>query len=275
VGSRSLEILIVLVESAGNVVGKNELVARVWPDVSVEESSLRVHIARLRKALADGRDGARYINTIPGRGYCFVAPVSRAGVPQLEPAAPPGSAAFATTGLDRHSRLPDRLARMVGRDATLLDLSKQLLSTRFITIVGPGGLGKTTLAVSIAHALAEQFAGAVRFIDLAPVVDPTLIVGSVSAAFGLLSRDDTALRALLGFLERERILLVLDNCEHVIDSVAALAEQISGRPHEPTYWPRAANRCASQANMFISSRRSRPLPSTPVCPRPRRSNFRL
>src|SRR5580658_9578366 len=76
-GARALDILIALVSRPNEVVSKKELLARVWPDVTVEENSLRFHIAGLRKALGDGKDGARYISTLAGRGYCFVAPISR------------------------------------------------------------------------------------------------------------------------------------------------------------------------------------------------------
>src|SRR5689334_25410763 len=87
-GSRALGILVVLIERAGEVVGKEELVARVWPDTFVEESNLRVHVAALRKALRDGRGGNRFLATIPGRGYCFVAPVSVTAATAPQPAAP-------------------------------------------------------------------------------------------------------------------------------------------------------------------------------------------
>ncbi len=76
-GARSLDILIALVSQPNDAVSKKDLLARIWPDVTVEESSLRFHVAGLRKALGDGKDGARYITTLAGRGYCFVAPVSR------------------------------------------------------------------------------------------------------------------------------------------------------------------------------------------------------
>src|ERR1700733_12766822 len=74
-GGRALELLIALIERAGEVVSKNELMMRGWPDVTVDDVSLRVHIATLRKALADGEPDARYVATLTGRGYCFVAPV--------------------------------------------------------------------------------------------------------------------------------------------------------------------------------------------------------
>src|ERR1700757_2535784 len=83
-GGRALDTLIALVERAGEVVTQRELISRVWPDVTVDEANLRVHIASLRKALGDGREGTRYIVTVAGRGYCFVAPVTRS-TPQYSP----------------------------------------------------------------------------------------------------------------------------------------------------------------------------------------------
>src|SRR6267142_3601755 len=109
VGGRALDILIVLIERAGDVVCRRELIDRVWPDVIVEEANLRVHVAGLRKALGDGRDGARYVANVPGRGYCFVAPVIRSASQRSFPAVRP-------VVTDRLPKLPARLTRMVGRD---------------------------------------------------------------------------------------------------------------------------------------------------------------
>src|SRR5262245_7401732 len=103
-GGRALDILIALTSQPNEAISKNDLLARVWPDVTVEEGSLRFHIAGLRKALGDGKDGARYITTLAGRGYCFVAPISRAGS-DVAPVAP---------GNFPHANLPSRLSRMVG-----------------------------------------------------------------------------------------------------------------------------------------------------------------
>src|SRR5262245_60804669 len=106
-GARSLDILIALTSRPNEVISKQDLLAQVWPDVVVEEGSLRFHIASLRKALGDGKDGARYITTLAGRGYCFVAPISQASSPRdIAPAAADFS----------HANLPNRLGRMVGRD---------------------------------------------------------------------------------------------------------------------------------------------------------------
>ena len=107
-GARALDILIALLSRPNEVVSKKDLMARVWPDVTVEEGSLRFHIAGLRKALGDGKDGARYITTLAGRGYCFVAPISRSS--DQSPVLATVAASFP------HANLPSRLIRMVGRE---------------------------------------------------------------------------------------------------------------------------------------------------------------
>jgi DNA-binding winged helix-turn-helix (wHTH) protein len=211
-GGRALDTLIALVERAGEVVTHRELIARVWPDVTVEEANLRVHIANLRKALGDGREGARYIVTVPGRGYCFVAPVTAA--------APQSSPSREATVSDRLQRLPPRLMRMIGRDDTIRVLSAQLMTYRFVSIVGAGGVGKTTVAISVAHALLDGFNGAVFFVDLAALTDPKLLPTTVASALGFMMQTKDPLRSLPAFIGDRKILLVLDNCEHVIDSAA-------------------------------------------------------
>ena len=110
-GGRAIDILIALVEQAGEVVTQRELISRVWPDVTVEDANLRFHIAAIRKALGDGRDGSRYVSNVVGRGYCFVAPVTRSSKPAVS--------ARETTTTERVQKLPPRLARMVGRDDTV------------------------------------------------------------------------------------------------------------------------------------------------------------
>src|SRR6266404_5863112 len=218
-GSRALDILITLVERAGEVVTRNELISRVWPDVIVEEANLRVHVSGLRKALGDGRDGARYVTNVIGRGYCFVAPVIRSASRRSFPAVRP-------VVTDRLCKLPARLMRMIGRDDTVRALSAQLMTRRFVSIVGPGGMGKTTVAVSIAHALIDDFEGAVFFVDLGALTDPGLVPTAVASALGIMMQGQDPFLSLLAFLGNRRVLLLLDNCEHVIDAAAALAEPV-------------------------------------------------
>ena len=218
IGARTLDALIALVSRPNQIVSKQDLMARVWPDVTVEEGSLRFHIAGLRKALGDGKDGARYIATLPGRGYCFVAPIWRSS---------DRSDAHATVAatLPRAS-LPSRLVRMIGRDDGVLMLSTELPIVRFVTIVGAGGVGKTTVAVAAGHELAEAFAGAVLFVDLGALSDPKLVASSIAAMLGLPVQSDDVTPSLIAYLRDKRLLLILDTCEHLIETAAALAERI-------------------------------------------------
>jgi predicted ATPase/DNA-binding winged helix-turn-helix (wHTH) protein len=218
IGGRSLDILIALLSRPNEVVSKRDLLARVWSDVTVEEGSLRFHVASLRKALGDGKDGARYITTLPGRGYCFVAPISRASDQDKADAT---VAANST-----RANLPSPLIRMVGRADDVVTLSSQLAAARFVTIVGAGGVGKTTVAVAVGHHLIEAFAGAALFVDLGALNDPTLAATALASMLGLSVQSDDATPSLIAYLREKRILLILDNCEHLIDAVAALAARI-------------------------------------------------
>ena len=232
-GGRAFDILTALAERAGEVVAHRELISSVWLDVTVEDTNLRAHITALRKALGDGRDGARYISNVAGRGYCFVAPVTRSSARQMVPAA-------GITPAERVQKLPPRLTRMVGRDDTVRALAQQLQMRRFVSIVGPGGVGKTTVAISVAHALVDGFHDAVFFIDLAALTDPQLVPTAVASALGLTVQTQDPLVGLLAFIGDRKILLVLDNCEHVIGVAAALAERVVSE--------------APQAHILVTSR---------------------
>jgi predicted ATPase/DNA-binding winged helix-turn-helix (wHTH) protein len=216
-GSRALDLLSALIERATEVVSKRELMARVWPDLIVEEGSLRFHIASLRKVLGDGHSGVRYVTNVAGRGYCFVAPIGRsAATPTL----------VESCVADRTAKLPALLLRMVGRDETVQAVSEQLLGQRFVTIVGPGGIGKTTVSVSVAHAKFSEFGGATYFVDLGALDDPSLVPRAIASTLGLPVDSDSPIQDLLSFVRDQRMLLVLDNCEHVIETAAPVAESI-------------------------------------------------
>ncbi|HTE35174.1 MAG TPA: winged helix-turn-helix domain-containing protein, partial [Reyranella sp.] len=217
-GARTLDVLIALLSRPNEAIGKRDLMAAAWPDVVVEEGSLRFQIAILRKALGDGRDGARYISTLAGRGYCFVAPISRMR--------DQGSERTAAAASFSHANLPSRLTRMVGREDDISQLSGRLITARFVSIVGSGGVGKTTVAVAIGHHLMETFAGAVLFVDLGMLSDPGLVATAAASMLGLSVRSDDATPSLIAYLRDKRILLILDTCEHLIESVASLASQI-------------------------------------------------
>jgi predicted ATPase/DNA-binding winged helix-turn-helix (wHTH) protein len=217
-GSRALEILIVLVERAGETVSKEELFRRVWPNTFVEEGNLRVHVAALRKALGGGQSSSRYVASVPGRGYRFVA---QAAVIQT-PAQP--SAAF--VGNDPAHNLPAPLTRMIGRTEVVSRLVAQLSRRRLVTIVGPGGIGKTAVALAVANELAGSFKDRAWFIDLAPLADQALVASRLAALLGVAMRPENPLGGVLARLLDKEMLLVFDNCEHVIDATAALAEGI-------------------------------------------------
>ncbi|HEX4406699.1 MAG TPA: winged helix-turn-helix domain-containing protein, partial [Polyangia bacterium] len=218
-GSRALEILMILTARAGDVISKEELTSLVWPDIAVEESGLRVHVAALRKALGDGRQGARYVANVPGRGYSFVAPVE--GIASVSMAAPSTPA--------RGRDLPSRLEWIVGRDATIREVAEQLAARRFVNVVGPGGMGKTTVAIAVAHSLLDEFRDDVCFVDLGAVNSPAQVGTSIASSLGMGPVAGDVVQGLVGFLSGRRMLLVLDSCEHVVDALAPLAERLVSR----------------------------------------------
>jgi predicted ATPase/DNA-binding winged helix-turn-helix (wHTH) protein len=213
IGGRALEILVALVERRGEVVSKQELVAIAWPNTFVDESNLRVHIAVLRKLLGDGRDGARYILNVAGRGYSFVAPVT-------------GLAAAPTSGRRGDSRLPASLTRLIGRADVVQALVDEFTLRRFVTIVGPGGMGKSTVAIQVAERLAEIRGYRARFIDLAAVEDGAMAAAAVATTLGVTATTADPVLSLITYLADQTMMLVFDNCEHVIDAVAPLVERI-------------------------------------------------
>ena len=216
-GRLALDILLILLEHAGNVVSKQQLIARVWPRSVVEDTNLRVHIAALRKALGDGQAGQRYIITVAQRGYSFVAPFSLEAIEQS-----PGSASDEPKG----HNLPVRRTRMIGRHALLDSLVTQLPDQRFITLVGPGGIGKTTVALRVAEQLIGHYRDGIRLLDLAPIHDPRMISAHLATLLDLALHDGEPVNCLATCLRERQMLLVIDNCEHLVDAIALLCESI-------------------------------------------------
>jgi predicted ATPase/DNA-binding winged helix-turn-helix (wHTH) protein len=219
-GPRALDILTVLARRAGETVTKEELLAKVWPRVFVEEGTLRVHVASLRRALREGLQGRNFIATVPGRGYSLVVPASRFG-----------GDASARPSMPAASQLPAPLNRVVGRKDVVAALKAQLPEERFITVVGPGGIGKTTVAVAVANALRGSYRDGIQFVDLAPMKDPSLIPSAVAALLGVPIRTDDPIPTLVAALSTRQMLLVLDCCEHMVLAAATLTEAIfAGAP---------------------------------------------
>lgn len=211
-GARAMDTLIALAEQPGEVLSRRNLIERVWPGQGADEGSLRVQISALRKALALSDPGGRYVTNVPGRGYSFIAPVTSSEASESTPAS--------------KTSLPARLTRMVGRQDVVATVCSRVSEHKFMTIVGPGGIGKTTVAVAAAHDLNSSFDGRVRFIDFSPLGDASLIVPAVAALFGVPAQADDVLPALIAHLRGAPTLLVLDGCEHLIEGVAALAEKL-------------------------------------------------
>jgi predicted ATPase/DNA-binding winged helix-turn-helix (wHTH) protein len=214
-GGRALDLLYCLVERPGEVVTKKELIDHAWPDVVVNEGSLRVHIAAVRKALGDGKFGNRYIANIQGRGYSFVGSV--VGLDDRK-----------TDGPNRQYEgiLPTHPRRMVGRDLILSEVQGSLREERFVTLLGPGGIGKTTIAVAAGHALAEEFGGEVYFVDLGSLADPDHVVRAIRTSLGLVLEPNDESVELVDLVCSRRLLIILDSCEHVIEAAASVAEQL-------------------------------------------------
>lgn len=215
-GRRAVEILLILLEQAGNVVSKQELIARVWPKSVVEDGNLRVHMAALRKALGDGQAGQRYIVTVAQRGYSFVAPLS------IEPMTIPAD------GIPQSQahNLPLRRTRMIGRQALIDALVQQLPQQRFITLTGAGGIGKTTVALRVAELLIGHYRDGIRLLDLAPLSTPSMILPNLAALLDLTLAEHAPLLTLARSLQARQLLLVIDNCEHLLDDIALISETL-------------------------------------------------
>jgi len=210
-GGRALDVLQALVERAGSVVSKEELIAQVWPRSVVEEINLRVHIAALRRVLGDGQGGQCYIVNIPQRGYSFVAPVQH--LPTAMPVSNP------TLHSPQHN-LPARLTPVTGRDAVVGSLVRQLPVRRFMTLVGPCGIGKTTVALRVAELLLQHYQEGVWLVDLAAIDDPAQVIDHLTRTLEL------EVGTTLETLAQRHALLVLDNCEHVLERCRRLIEEL-------------------------------------------------
>ncbi|WP_053185731.1 ATP-binding protein [Pseudomonas thivervalensis] len=240
-GGRALDVLQVLVEHAGHYVSKQTLIAHVWPDSVVEAINLRVHIAALRRAFGDGRDGVRYILNHPRQGYCLAVslPVQDGVESPFSPRA------------ERHN-LPTRLSPVIGRDKVLGRLLAQVPRQALTTVTGPGGVGKTTVVVRVAELLLEHFDDGAWFVDLATISDPSQVMAQVADTLGLPHG------ALGRRLESCRMLLVLDGCEHQLDACRDLAQALTAAA------PGVALLCSSREPLALPDEKIVPLPGLAV-----------
>jgi predicted ATPase len=215
-GGRALDILTALVVRSGTLISKEELISYAWPRVRVEEADLRVHIGALRNALGENRAGVRYIATVAGRGYCFVAPVQGED----------GAAVAASSAEKSAAGLPVPITRMIGRDEAVVSLLSEMHTQRFVTIVGPGGIGKTRIALAVASRFGASLQREVRYIDFSRVSDPLLLPSSLASVLGASSSSEDPFQGIIECLRDKQMLIVLDSCEHVIDAAAILVEVV-------------------------------------------------
>ena len=217
-GSRAFEVLQILVEQRPRVVAKAELLDLVWPGLVIEENNLQVQISALRKVL-----GPAAIATLPGRGYRFAMVADDAATLGAAPAALPEKAT--TEGAP--GNLPVAVRTLVGREAELRELNARIESHRLVTVVGPAGVGKTSLAMATADALRQRWPDGAWVVELAALSDPRAVARLVMEALRIACGDgEHVADRLAGYLHARRLLLVLDNCEHLLDAVAHLVATV-------------------------------------------------
>ncbi|MBN3750296.1 helix-turn-helix transcriptional regulator [Burkholderia sp. Se-20373] len=210
IGSRAFEILELLIRANGALVSKDEIMQRVWPHTVVEENNLQVHIASLRKALADDRN---LIVTVPGRGYRLVIEQPDDGGAPVRPA------------MSRPSAAPGAL---FGRERMVDEVLAALQDARIVTLVGAGGIGKTRIAIEAAARADARFPEGTVFVSLATVACPRFVPDALAGAFGIAEPTGAlTLEAVLAAVARRRMLLVLDNCEHLLDAAARIASALT------------------------------------------------
>jgi len=215
-GPRSFDLMLQLVRRAGEYLGKDELLATVWAGVVVEEASVRVHMSMLRKALGEPGDDdecREWISNIPSRGYRFNGRVVReetdtSVAPRTRMAAPSFTA------------LPARLTELVGRDADVATVTDALSAHRLVTVVGPGGIGKTSVAIRSAESLQQVRGTQVAFVDLSPLISRDHVLSTMARALGAAPDLPDTIQAITQCLVGRDMLLLIDNCEHVVESLA-------------------------------------------------------
>ncbi|HEX3142069.1 MAG TPA: winged helix-turn-helix domain-containing protein, partial [Rhizobacter sp.] len=213
---KSFELLQFLLDNPDRLITKDELLASIWPQVVVTEDSLTRCISEVRAAL--GEDGRQAIRTVPKRGYMFAMPVTRL-------AAPHGVGPPLVSTAPR-TNLPDSMQAPVGREEDLALLEGLMASHRLVTLVGPGGVGKSRLAKWLLHGRRHAYEHGVSWVDLSALREPGSLVSTLSAALGLSAGAGEHVNALLAALQPLQMLIALDNAEHLIDEVAHLAQAL-------------------------------------------------
>ena len=216
IGGRAFDVLLAMMEARGEVVTKDVLMTRVWPDRIVEENALQSQISALRKTL--GRD-CDLVRTVCGRGYQFIG--------EARPDENAGADGVATIPVSvlPMTNLPEPVSDLIGRDAEIGEILNLAAAHRLVTLTGPGGIGKTRLALALARKLLPHFADGVWLAELAPLSDPALVPAALAEIAGIgYTGTVCSTEHVANALSGKQLLFVLDNCEHVIDAAAAMSE---------------------------------------------------
>src|SRR6266404_3673688 len=212
-GSRAFDTLLALVDGRGTVLSKDELLRRIWPDRVVEENNLETQISTLRKVLGADR---HLIRTVFGRGYQFTGDIRG-----------PGTAVVGAPVPIQATNLPAPVSELIGREAEIRDVLSLVTAHRLVTLTGAGGIGKTRLGLEIARQLLPTFPDGVFLADLAPVSDGALVPATAAAALNLaLAAAAVSPEGIASAITAKRLLLVLDNCEHLVDAGARMAQAL-------------------------------------------------
>ena len=217
-GGRAFEVVTVLVQSASEFVTKDHLMERVWPGAIVGEGTIHVHISAVRKALGPDRG---LLKTASGRGYRLLGSWTPQ---QREAAAPVYSSPTRTSGSPPPNNFPPLITRLIGRAAACQFVRDLVSAYRVVTLTGPGGIGKTSLAIKAVRYLLPDFEDGGWIVELASLSDPGLVPSTVAATLGLKLAGEISAEFVARAVGGRHLLLVLDNCEHVIDAAANLAE---------------------------------------------------
>jgi predicted ATPase/DNA-binding winged helix-turn-helix (wHTH) protein len=218
-GGRAFEVVTVLVQSATELVTKDHMMERVWPGAVVGDGTLHVHISAVRKALGPDR---AMLRTVSGRGYRLLGswtPQRREGT-----VAPVYSSPTRTSGAPPANNFPPLITRLIGRAAACQSVRDLVSAYRVVTLTGPGGIGKTSLAIKAVRYLLPDFEDGGWIVELASLSDPGLVPSTVASTLGLKLGGEISADSVARAVGGRHLVLVLDNCEHVIDAVANLAE---------------------------------------------------
>jgi DNA-binding winged helix-turn-helix (wHTH) protein len=222
-GGRTFDVLMALIEGQGAVVTKDALMGRVWPNRIVEESSLQVQISALRNAFGADRN---LIRTISGRGYQFTGEI-RTVAANLHTQAVAGTAMTVPAPPRPPKNLPEPVSVLIGRDDEFEEILGLTAAHRLVTLIVAGGIGKTRLGLEVARRLLPKFPDGVWAIELAPLSDPGLVPATVATALALdLADDVVSPERVANALAAKQLLLVLDNCEHLVGAAASMAEAL-------------------------------------------------